>query len=564
VYQATGSGYAFTILAELGESCTGSADCVSGLLCKSGRCCDGSCDVGADSPCSSDADCPANLYCGSLARCQVQKTEGRACEPFAAQDCMTDGCRVCATGACVDGFCCNEVCDGGTEACAQALTGAPNGTCAAVVACTDPAGGTGGSGSGGSGGTGNGGETGGATSGGTSATGGSSAGGSGGATGGTGGSDDACAGPNPPDWVLRQTLVPSDGGPDDTGHMAISASGDTIAMGLLWDDDEMPVPHPGAVYMFQRSGGEYVEVQRLVAPDSVPLDSFGFSVALDGDTLLVGAQHGGGGAGAVYVFTRSASVWAFQQKLPAPTGIGENAVFGYSVSLRGDTAVATTADPVRNYVFVRSGSGWSHQQTLEHSGTGTFQTTSIDLSEDGNRLLAGLRCPGIGLICHCPEVAATFVRTGSVWNEGPTLSTGGGYFLGDGTKTVALMGDEAFAVTELGRLPVGVIQRFRLNGTEWEERTPINRQSWTLVTASYGLAAWGHRLLAADLDGQRVYSIVNPNGDWNVNQTLSYTASDLLGLGPVALADDVAAIGVNRGENFLGIRASLAIYGHCD
>lgn len=88
--------------------------------------------------CDNDADCAATRYCDANGICLPRKAQGRACEPLTGADCMTDGCRVCATGNCVDGFCCDSSCGEGCTACAGVLTGAANGTCAPVRAGTDP------------------------------------------------------------------------------------------------------------------------------------------------------------------------------------------------------------------------------------------------------------------------------------------------------------------------------------------------------------------------------------------------------------------------------------------
>jgi alpha-tubulin suppressor-like RCC1 family protein len=178
VSQAVGSAYVYAFHGVLGDPCGSAAGCDSGF-CSDGRCCDTACEgscnacavaagatedghcallpagsLGSPScapitcsgtsqdcavtPCTGDAGCPTNEFCDSLAVCRPRKAQGRACEPTAGSDCKADGCRVCATGSCVDGFCCNGACSGGCQACAQAFTGAPNGTCAPVHAGTDP------------------------------------------------------------------------------------------------------------------------------------------------------------------------------------------------------------------------------------------------------------------------------------------------------------------------------------------------------------------------------------------------------------------------------------------
>ena len=75
---------------------------------------------------------------------------------------------------------------------------------------------------------------------------------------------------------------------------------------------------------------------KLLAADGFPNQFLGRSVALDGDTAVVGAP--GGISGSAYVFTRTAGVWTEQAKLTAPDGeLGDS--LGQSVALDGDTAV---------------------------------------------------------------------------------------------------------------------------------------------------------------------------------------------------------------------------------
>ena len=67
---------------------------------------------------------------------------------------------------------------------------------------------------------------------------------------------------------------------------------------------------PGAVAV-----GAEVATEQIVAPDGEQSDFFGLTLALDADTLVVGAQGEDGGSGAAYVFIESGGVWSFQQKL---------------------------------------------------------------------------------------------------------------------------------------------------------------------------------------------------------------------------------------------------------
>src|SRR6185369_2782622 len=95
----------------------------------------------------------------------------------------------------------------------------------------------------------------------------------------------------------------------------------------------------GAVYVFTRTGTTWTQQAKLVAADAERGDVLGFSVALSGDAVVAGAYNKNFAQGAAYVFKRTGTTWAQQAKLTAADGIGDDS-FGYSVALSGDTAVA--------------------------------------------------------------------------------------------------------------------------------------------------------------------------------------------------------------------------------
>lgn len=126
------------------------------------------------------------------------------------------------------------------------------------------------------------------------------------------------------------------------------------------------------------------EQAKLTAADSTPDDEFGYSVALWGDSALVGANGPDGNpsnAGAAYVFTRMDSTWSQQAKLTASDGSGGDD-FGISVALSGDTALvgATLGDgnaslPGAAYVFELDTDGSAPSCDL--NGDGTFNGRDI-------------------------------------------------------------------------------------------------------------------------------------------------------------------------------------------
>lgn len=101
--------------------------------------------------------------------------------------------------------------------------------------------------------------------------------------------------------AAQQQLGAGDGYRSYVFGRAVALSGDTALVGAPRDDDEGT--GAGAAYVFVRSGGVWTEQAKLVASDGVEFASFGTSVALSGDTALVGAPGGDSTGGSAYVFT---------------------------------------------------------------------------------------------------------------------------------------------------------------------------------------------------------------------------------------------------------------------
>jgi len=111
------------------KTCNGLGACTTG----NGSACPGALVCAADGAickpsCASNADCNSQSYCASTGTCATKLGPGAACTPTT----------VCASGNCVDGFCCESACTGTCQACSSAKTGATNGLCRPVKAGTDP------------------------------------------------------------------------------------------------------------------------------------------------------------------------------------------------------------------------------------------------------------------------------------------------------------------------------------------------------------------------------------------------------------------------------------------
>jgi hypothetical protein len=146
-------------------------------------------------------------------------------------------------------------------------------------------------------------------------------------------------------WREVAKLTPSDGAAYDYFGHSVALSGDTVAVGALFDDDNGH--NSGSVYVFERNQGgadRWGEVAKLLASDGVVDDHFGVSVAASGGAVAAGADgddDNGSSSGAAYVFERNrggADRWGEVAKLTASEGAAED-YFGISVALSGDTVV---------------------------------------------------------------------------------------------------------------------------------------------------------------------------------------------------------------------------------
>ena len=190
-------------------------------------------------------------------------------------------------------------------------------------------------------------------------------------------SEHAATGASAP-WI-EQEVTASDGASGDVFGFSVAIDGDTALIGAA-EGAAAPTGTdnggPGAVYVFKNLPGTgWTEVQKLTADDGVDNDQFGYSIALQGSTAIIGAAFAAVGSnahqGAVYVFTLSVDTWMQQQKLVADDGAGSDQL-GWSVALDGDTAVlgapgVTLAPGFATgaaYVFTRSGDTWSQAQKL--------------------------------------------------------------------------------------------------------------------------------------------------------------------------------------------------------
>ena len=275
-------------------------------------------------------------------------------------------------------------------------------------------------------------------------------------------------------WSQQAKLLASDGDASDYFGWAVDLEGDTAVVGAPWATFS---GSQAEAYVFGRTGTTWSEEAILTTPGALLGDDFGESVALSGDTALIGAGGHDGIAidsGAAWVFVNNGTSWNLQQKLtPSDPAAYDN--FGNAVALEGDWAVVGAERRNRDtgavYVFERSGTSWSERAKLLASDASPahFFGSAVDIS--GDTVIAGAYQAYFG---H--GAAYIFTRTGTTWSQEAKLSaftkTIGDRF----GNAVCLHGDTALIGaphdSDLGQFR-GTAYLFQRTGTSWARETEL-------------------------------------------------------------------------------------------
>jgi uncharacterized protein (TIGR03437 family) len=262
-------------------------------------------------------------------------------------------------------------------------------------------------------------------------------------------------------WSFQQKLTP-DNDPINIGFgNAVAIDGDVVIIGAPHDGTTTD-SNRGAAYVFARSGSVWSFQQKLAASDGTAGDQFGNSVAVSGDTVLIGAFLDNIGAnigqGSAYVFVRSGTVWSFQQKLTANDG-AEDDEFGKAVAINGNTVLIGACRNTINgndkqgaaYIFVRSESEWSFQQKLTANDGAAVDLFGISVALHGNTALVGAHIDDIGAVENQGS-AYLFSRSGTSWTQRQKLAAQDGMAGDNFGAAVALNGDTAIAGAPIAKV----------------------------------------------------------------------------------------------------------------
>lgn len=235
---------------------------------------------------------------------------------------------------------------------------------------------------------------------------------------------------------LEAVLTPEftgDGAPQDRLAQSIALVGDTVLIGVP-NDNTAGGLEAGSVYVFTRTAGIWTQQARLTASDGSGSDLFGFSVAISGNTVLVGAYSDDrpslANSGSAYVFTQNAGVWSQEAKIEAVDSLQGDG-FGYSVSLSDDTALigAPFDEPTTvlannhgsAYIFTRSAGVWSLQQKLVAGDAAIGDNYGLSVSLESDSALVGAPRANVSSVSDS-GAAYVHVRSGTTWTQQRKLS----------------------------------------------------------------------------------------------------------------------------------------------
>lgn len=263
-------------------------------------------------------------------------------------------------------------------------------------------------------------------------------------------------------WNLQAKLTGSDEASAIQFGLAVAISGNTALVGAPFDSTLGL--DAGAVYVFTFDGAVWTQQAKLYAPDPTPSSLFGISIALSGNTAVIGSFLSQ--PGAAYVFTFNGTGWSEQAKLTAADGVS-NDYFGWSVALSGNRALVgayNTALGGAAYIFSSIGTTWSQDAKLTGLDTkaGDQFGYSVSLSSD----LALVGAPDRD---NFRGAAYIFAFDGATWSQQTKLKiTGGMKYDGFGSSvalsnTVAVVGAQKFS-------DPGTLYEFTLRRNIWTLR----------------------------------------------------------------------------------------------
>lgn len=332
-------------------------------------------------------------------------------------------------------------------------------------------------------------------------------------------------------------LTAADGSENAQFGLAVALSGDLAIVGAPGDSDVALAG--GSAYIYRFDGTAWAQEQKLTT-DVTTLEQFGYSVAISGNTAVIGMPYdgdNGAASGSVFVYRFEGGNWVEEQQLTASDAAAGD-LFGWAVAIADDVIIATAgtndgSDAAEGaaYVFRREGATWAEEQKLEPSDiasdNGDYYGWSVAAS--GNVIVVGAlgeKVEGFG-----SGSAYVYRYDGGAWVEEQRLAAGevGARFgtavaVSGGAIAVGAPNDIDFSNPSL----IGSTYVFRYAGGAWEQEARLTLPLESFPFSGGAVALSDDLLVTAGgiLPFERAFVFRREGGAWSPLQELAASDDD--------------------------------------
>ena len=358
---------------------------------------------------------------------------------------------------------------------------------------------------------------------------------------------------------------------DQFGY-AVDIDGDYAVIGAMTEDPG-GLENAGSAYIFHWDGNSWTQQAKIIPDDHEEYISFGNSVAISGDLVVVSTRFADIGdsanAGAAYLFQRDGDDWNQIEKLIA-SDVRWGHQFGYSVDIEGDYIVAgcmqynleeaNRAGAV--YVFHFNGQDWVEEAILFNDDPEEHEYLGYSVKISGNTIISC--APGDDMGGDSEAKVIVFEKDGQDWAEVQELFMGDGDMMGMG-ESIGIDGDRIAIPASRQFIISGAVFTFERDNDSWvagDTLIPGDIEgSWG--NFGYSVALNGNRIAGGDIrnspDGisnaGAAYLYTNTNDMWQETEKL--VASD-------ASEHDWNGYSINLSDEWMIVGAKNADHGEID